>query len=322
MVNLQQEKLRIVILDAQGVNPGDLSWDCFASLGELCIYPFSEDAQVAERIGNAQIALTNKSRITREVMEACPELRYIGVLATGYNAVDIEQAHQRGICVTNIPAYSTMAVAQHTFALLLEACNRTALHIAGVRAGKWERSKSFCYWEQTPVELAGKTLGIIGLGAIGRQVARIGRQFGMEVLAYSRTPGQEEGVRNAELAEVLRESDVLSLHCPLNAQTRHLLRRETLAQMKRGAILINTGRGELIAEEDVYAALEQGQLSWYLADVYTQEPPRGACRLLHHERAMITPHYAWASLEARRRLLEIAQSNLRHFLKGTAQNCV
>lgn len=317
--------MKIVILDGYTLNPGDLSWAGFEALGDVCVYDRTAPEDAAARIGDAPCVITNKVIITPEIMDACPNLRYIGVLATGYNVVDVAQADARGIIVTNIPAYSTPSVAQMTIALLLEACMQVGAHSRSVHAGDWSRCPDFSYRTHPLIELAGKTMGVVGFGSIGRASARIAQALGMRILVYTRTqrPEQLEGdMRFASLDELLAQSDVVSLHCPLTDATHHLICEKTLAQMKRGAILINTGRGPLVDDEAAARALHDGTLYAYAADVLSTEPPRGGSPLLHAPNCILTPHIAWAALESRTRLMDTAVENLRAFLAGTPQNAV
>ncbi len=313
--------MKIVILDGAALNPGDLSWEALAQFGEYTVYPRTDTAQEAiQRIGTSEIVLTNKTPITREILDACPSVRYIGVLATGYNVVDCRAAREKGIPVTNVPSYGTDAVAQFTMALLLEVCHRTGLHDAAVHQGQWERSPVFSFWLTPQSELAGKTMGIIGLGRIGLAVARLAQAFGMRVIAHSRT--KKEGIDCVDLDTLLAQSDIISLHCPLFPETQRLIRQETLAKMKDGAILLNTSRGGLLDEADVAEALESGKLRAAAVDVVSQEPILGSNPLLRAPNCIITPHMAWAPTESRLRLMDCVVENLRCFLSGTAQNVV
>lgn len=313
--------MKIIILDGAALNPGDLSWEALAQFGEYTVYPRTDTAQEAiQRIGTSEIVLTNKTPITKEILDACPSVRYIGVLATGYNVVDCRAAREKGIPVTNVPSYGTDAVAQFTMALLLEVCHRTGLHDAAVHQGQWERSPVFSFWLTPQSELAGKTMGIIGLGRIGLAVARLAKAFGMRVIAHSRT--KKEGVDCVDLDTLLAQSDIISLHCPLFPETQRLIRQETLAKMKDGAILLNTSRGGLLDETDVANALESGKLRAAAVDVVSQEPILGSNPLLRAPNCIITPHMAWAPTESRLRLMDCVVENLRCFLSGTAQNVV
>lgn len=314
--------MKIVILDGICVNPGDLSWEDMSKLGELTIYERTAPQQVVERCVGAEAVITNKVMITDEVMAALPQLKYVGILATGYNVVDIDAAHRRGITVTNIPAYSTDSVAQMTFAHILNITNRVEHYAMEVREGKWSAHPDFCYWNTPLPELAGKTLGIVGLGNTGMRVACIAHAFGMDVFAMTSKNAAylPEGIQKTTLQGLLATSDILSLHCPLNDETFHLINAQTIAMMKRGAILINTGRGPLVDEEAVAKALDEGQLMAYGADVMAQEPPQKNHPLFSHPHAFLTPHIAWATREARERLMVIAANNLKAFAEGEKLN--
>ena len=316
--------MNIVILDAFTANPGDLSWAELERLGSVTVYDRTAAADTVTRCLDADIVLTNKVCLGRQEVERLPRLKYIGVLATGYNVVDIAAASQRGIVVTNVPAYSTDSVAQMVFAHLLTVTNRAEHYARQVRQGRWSTSTDFCFWDSPLTELSGKTFGIVGLGHIGQQVARIAQGFSMHVVAStSKSAGQlPPGVGKAALGELFSLSDVLSLHCPLTVDTRHLVNARTLAMMKPSAILINTGRGPLVDECATAEALSQGRLAAYCADVLTEEPPRSGSPLMACPNAFITPHIAWATLEARQRLIAVATDNVRAFLSGRGQNVV
>ena len=315
---------KIVILDGYAANPGDLSWDALAALGQLTVYDRTQPDETVMRAREAEVVLTNKVYIGRQEMEQLPCLRYIGVLATGYNVVDIDAAHERGIVVTNVPAYSTESVAQMVFAHLLTAVNRTEHYALQNRRGRWSDCPDFCYWDTTLTELAGKTFGIVGLGNIGRRVAAIANAFGMRVIAFTSKSAEAlpSYVGKCSMEQLLSESDVLSLHCPLTPTTRHLINRQSLAKIKPSAILINTGRGPLVCDEDVAEALQAGRLAAYCADVMTQEPPQTSNPLLTCDRAYITPHIAWATREARQRLVAVAIANVGAYTEGRPQNQV
>lgn len=317
--------MKIVILDAYASNPGDLSWDELARLGDLTVYDRTEPDQVVARIGDAQAILVNKCPISQEVMEACPGLKYIGILATGYNIVDVKAAARLGVTVCNVPAYSTVSVAQFVFALLLEHCHRVGRLSDQVRQGRWSSNPDFCFWDGQLVELWGKTMAVVGFGSIGRRVAQLAQAFGMEVLAVAHHPESvtdTQGARLVTLEEALKEADFVTLHAPLTDETRHMLDREAIAGMKAGAVLINTARGPLVVEQDVADALKSGHLGGYLADVLDQEPPRDGSPLLTAPNCILTPHVAWAPHEARARLLEVCAENLRAWQQGKAQNVV
>lgn len=313
---------KIIVLDDEGLGSEPLGWEALAELGETRQYRQTPRELVAGRIGESEIVLTNKAVIDRAIMDACPGMKYIGVLSTRYNVVDIEAAQERGIVVTNIPAYSTYAVVQHSIALLLEVCNHVHLHHEAVKAGRWENSPKYCFWEKPLIELAHKTMGILGLGAIGQGMARAAQALGMQVIAHTRTPKNLPGVQEVSLEELLARSDVLSIHCPLTQQTEGMIAKKQIALMREGAILINTASGKIVREEDVLAALEEGGLGFYLADVMASEPPCKGDRLAHHERSILTPHLAWSPIETRRRLVKIAVSNVREYLRGNIQNSV
>lgn len=313
--------MKIVVLDGAALNPGDLSWDWLGEIGEYTVYPRTDTAEeTIERIGDCEIVLTNKTPIDADILDRCPSIRYIGVLATGYNVVDITAARERGIPVTNVPSYGTESVAQFTFALLLEICHRVGLHDEAVHRGAWEQSPVFSFWLTQQRELVGKTMGIIGLGRIGMAAAKLARAFGMEVLAYTRT--EKEGIQCVELDTLLRRSDVISLHCPLLPETTELICSETIAKMKDGAILLNTSRGGLLNEADVAEALRSGKLGYAAVDVVSHEPMNHNNPLLTAPNCIITPHIAWAPLESRRRLMECVEDNLRCFLDGVSKNAV
>ena len=316
--------MKIVILDGYTANPGDLSWQGLEEMGEVTVYDRTKAEETVVRAAEAEIVLTNKVVISREIIAQLPMLKYIGVLATGYNVVDIEAAHERGITVTNVPAYSTESVAQMVFAHLLTVTNRTEHYAIENRKGRWTENPDFCYWDFPHMELAGKTFGIVGLGNIGRRVAEIATAFGMHVKAMTSKSADAlpANIEKATLEDLLSTSDVLSLHCPLTDTTRHLINRETLRQMKPTAILINTGRGPLVNDQDVADALAGGRLAAFCADVLTEEPPKADNPLLKESNAYFTPHIAWASTEARKRLVQVAVDNVRQFINGQPQNVV
>ncbi len=316
---------KIVILDGYAANPGDLSWDGLGRFGELTVYERTAQQDIIPRIGDAGIVFTNKTPITRETLAACPKLRFIGVLATGYNIIDTQAARERGVVVCNVPDYSTGAVAQLVFALLLEICHHVGDHSRAVHKGRWSESPDFCFWDYPLMELAGKTMGIVGYGRIGKAVARLAQAFGMKVMAASRSaaPGREEdGVRFVTREELLRDADVVTLHCPLTPETQGLINRESIGTMKKGAILINTGRGPLVVEKDLAEALNEGRLYAAGLDVATREPLPKDSPLIGAKNCFITPHIAWAPLETRQRLLRITEDNLRLFLEGRPVNVV
>ena len=316
--------MKIVILDGYTANPGDLSWDGLKEMGDVTVYKRTKPEETVERAQGADVVLTNKVVIGKAEMEQLPQLKYVGVLATGYNVVDIETARQRGITVTNVPAYSTESVAQMVFAHLLTVTNRTEHYAQQNRNGRWTASPDFSYADIPLHELAGKTFGIVGLGNIGKRVAQIALAFCMQVKAMTSKEQHQlpAGIEKVSLEALLATADVLSLHCPLTDSTRHLINADTLAKMKSSAILINTGRGPLIDDQAVADALADGRLAAFCADVLTQEPPQADNPLLKLPNAFITPHIAWASKEARVRLIQVATSNVRAFLSGTPQNVV
>lgn len=316
--------MKIVVLDGQGVNPGDISWNRIEELGELTVYPRTAPEEVLQHVGDAEIALTNKTVFDANIIAQLKNTKYIGVLATGYNVVDTKAARERGIVVTNIPAYSTDSVAQMVFAHLLNVSNHVEHYAEETRNGVWSRCPDFCYWNKPLFELAGKTFGIVGLGNIGMKVAQIAQAFDMNVLAYtSKTPDQlPEGIRKTTLDGLFGASDVVSLHCPLTDTTRELMNNTSIEKMRDGAILINTGRGPLVNEADVVDALASGKLGAYCADVLSCEPPSPSNPLVGAQHAFITPHVAWATLEARLRLMDIAVNNIKSFLEGSPTNVV
>lgn len=316
--------MKIVILDGYSANPGDLSWQPLEQIGELTVYDRTKPEETILRAKDAEIVLTNKVLIKRPEIEQLPKLKYIGVLATGYNVVDVEAAHEHGIIVTNVPAYSTESVAQMVFSHLLTVTNRTEHYAILNRGGKWTSNPDFCYWDTPLTELAGKTFGIVGLGNIGQRVAAIANAFAMKVVAYTSKAADKlpSYISKRTMEELLAESDVLSLHCPLTPDTQHLINRQTLGQMKPSAILINTGRGPLINDQDVADALKANRLRAFCADVLTEEPPKADNPLLSCDNAFITPHIAWASNEARIRLIDVAIGNVRAFANGKPINVV
>ena len=318
--------MKIVILDGFTSNPGDLNWDKMEALGDLTVYEYTpnQTADIVDRLQDCEIALTNKTVITAEVMEACPGLQYIGVLATGYNVVDMAAAATHGITVTNVPGYSTQAVAQQAFALLLDICSHAAHHSKEVHNGRWSRGRDFCFWDYPLIELDHKTAGIIGFGQTGKAIGRVAKAFGMRVI----TNGSHESLEGKAIGEyvsreqLLKESDVIFLACPLNEQTKDLVCKETIAQMKDGVILINTSRGGTIVEKDLAEALHSGKVYGAGVDVVSVEPAKPDNPLLACENCVITPHIAWAAKEARVRLIDIASGNVKCFLEGKAQNVV
>lgn len=316
--------MKIVVLDGQGVNPGDMSWQPIEQFGELKVYARTSADEVLEHVGDADIALTNKTIFDANIIASLKKTKYIGVLATGYNVVDIKAAAEHGIVVTNIPAYSTDSVAQMVFAHLLNVANRVDHYANDTRNGAWSRCPDFCYWDTPLMELSGKTMGIVGLGNIGMRVAHIAHNFGLDVFAYTSKNSVDlpEFIHKTTIDGLLGTSDIVSLHCPLTESTRELINSSTLAKMRHGAILINTGRGPLVNEADVAVALKSGQLGAYCADVLCSEPPSPSNPLMAMPNAFITPHVAWATKEARQRLMTIAENNIRAFLEGNPINIV
>ncbi|MGM0233647.1 D-2-hydroxyacid dehydrogenase [Enterococcus sp. AZ094] len=319
--------MKIVVLDGYALNPGDLAWQGFEELGEVTVYDrtsYTDKQEIIERIGDAEAILTNKTPITADVLKACPQLTYIGVLATGYNVVDLAAAKEQGITVTNIPSYSTNAVAQATFALLLEVTNQVGHHNRSVHQGDWQTSKDFSYWQTPLMELAGKTIGLIGYGAIAQAVATIAHAFQLKVIYFNHRPkpAQADWAKQVSLAELYQEADIISLHVPQFPETEKMIDRTASAQMKPSAILINTSRGGLIDEAAVAEALKIGQIAALAADVVSKEPIAADNPLLQAPNCYLTPHIAWAPVETRRRLMGIAVANLSGFKAGTAQNVV
>ena len=315
--------MKIVILDAYAANPGDLSWDEFAALGELTVYDRTAQEDAAARIGDAEVVFINKVRLTDEIFAACPNLKLVSILATGYNIVDLAAAKRRGITVCNVPGYSTRAVVQMTFALLLEICQQVGLHSGAVHTGRWQTCPDFCFWDRPLIELDGKTMGIVGYGAIGSAVGTVAQALGMKLLVTARHEKPvPEGARFVSLPELLAQSDVVSLHCPQTAENARMIDAGALAQMKDGAILLNTARGGLLDEQAVADALRSGNLLAAGMDVVSAEPIRADNPLLTAPNCFLTPHIAWAPLETRRRLQAISAENLRAFLAGKPQNVV
>lgn len=315
--------MKIVILDAYAANPGDLSWDEFATLGDLTVYDRTAQEDAAARIGDAEVVFINKVRLTDEIFAACPNLKLVSILATGYNIVDLAAAKRRGITVCNVPGYSTRAVVQMTFALLLEICQQVGLHSGAVHTGRWQTCPDFCFWDRPLIELDGKTMGIVGYGAIGTAVGTVAQALGMKLLVTARHEKPvPEGARFVSLPELLAQSDVVSLHCPQTAENARMIDAGALAQMKDGAILLNTARGGLLDEQAVADALRSGKLLAAGMDVVSAEPIRADNPLLTAPNCFLTPHIAWAPLETRRRLQTISAENLRAFLAGKPQNVV
>ena len=311
-------------MDGKGVNPGDMSWKQIQQFGELIVYERTASEEIIDHVGDAEIVLTNKTVFDEDTIAKLKNVKYIGVLATGYNVVDLKAASKRGIVVTNIPAYSTDSVAQMTFAHILNVTNHVDHYARASRDGEWSRCPDFCYWDKPLVELAGKTIGIIGLGNIGMKVANIALNFGMNVIAYTSKEPKEipNGINKASIDNILSDSDIISLHCPLTKQTRELINKDSIAKMKKSVIVVNTGRGPLVNEEDVANALHNGLIGAYCADVMCSEPPYADNPLFVEQNAYITPHVAWASKEARIRLMDIAEKNIHSFLSGKPINVV
>lgn len=316
--------MKIVVLEGNAVNPGDLSWDCLNQFGDVTVYSRTAYADAAARIGDAEIVLINKVPVTAELLDQCPSVRLICVLATGYNVVDCDAAKKRGVIVCNVPAYGTNAVAQFTFSLLLELCNRVGHHNKLVHDGVWTSCPDFCFWDTPQMELAGKTLGIIGFGQIGRAVGKIANAFGIRTLAYSRSRCAEgqQIAQYVDLDTLLSESDIITLHCPLTPATQGIINAETIAKMKDGAIVLNTARGPLIDEAALCSALKSGKLRGAAMDVVSAEPIRAENPLLDAPNCIITPHMAWAPLEARQRIIDITVQSIRAYLAGKPENAV
>ena len=316
--------MKIVMLDAHTANPGDVSWAPFEAIAPVEFHPRTPVAETVARCAGAPIVITNKAPMTRQIIESLPDLKYIGVIATGFNIVDTVAAKERGVIVTNVPGYGTPAVAQHVFALILELANNVGTSAQSVAAGGWQRCPDFCYYDKPIIELAGRTLGIIGYGEIGAAVARIAQAFGMKVLASKRnwSGGPPAGIEAADTDTIFREADVISLHCPLTDATKHLVNERTLGLMKKSALLINTGRGPLIDDQALAAALEAGTIAGAGVDVLSMEPPKDGNPLLNAKNCLVTPHVAWASREARLRLIDACAANVKAFLAGSPVNVV
>ena len=317
--------MKIVVLEADALNPGDLSYGCLDQFGDVTLYEHtkSEDEAIA-RIGDSEIVLVNKVPVTETLLDACPNIKLICVQATGYNIVDCEACARRGIPVTNVPSYGTAAVAQFTMALILEMCHRVGLHNHSVHQGDWAKAESFCYWLTPQMELAGKTLGIIGFGRIGQAVGKLAAAFGMKVITYNRSES-EEGRKIADYVDLdtlFTQSDIISLHCPLFPETEKIINIANIAKMKDGAMLVNTARGGLVDEKALVEALESGKLRYAAVDVVSQEPMRADNPLLKTRKCIITPHIAWAPVESRQRLMDCVEENIRAYLEGEPQNVV
>ena len=316
--------MKIVILDGHTENPGDLSWSGFEKLGNLTVYDRTPEDQIIKRIGDAEIIITNKTPMTASILDACPSIKYIGLLSTGYNVVDTEAAKGRNIPVSNIPTYGTSAVAQFTIALLLEICNRVGHHSETVKNGKWENCPDFCFWDHPLIELSGKTMGFIGFGRIGQATGKIAKAMDMEIIACDEHP-TAEGKALAEyvsLDELFKKSDIISLHCPLFQTTEGIINKDSIAKMKNGVIILNSSRGPLIVEQDLADALNAGKVYAAGVDVVSEEPIKGNNPILKAKNCFITPHIAWAPKESRQRLMDIAVANLKAFIDGAPQNVV
>jgi glycerate dehydrogenase len=317
--------MKIVVLDGYTLNPGDLSWDALKKLGELTLYDYTKPEEILERIDDAEIIYTNKTPLTKAIFDAKPNIKFVGVLATGYNVVDVEAAKEKGIPVCNVPTYGTTAVGQFVFALLLEMCHHVWDHNLEVKKGTWTNGRDFCFWNYPLTELAGKTMGIIGYGRIGQTTGKIAQAFGMKVLAYDAYKNEAlecETMKYAELDEVLSQSDVISLHCPLFTETEGMINKETIAKMKDGVMIVNTSRGPLINETDLADALNSGKVAAAGVDVVSTEPILMDNPLVTAKNCIITPHIAWAPKESRARLMDIAVNNLASFIDGKTINSV
>lgn len=317
--------MKIVVLDGYTLNPGDISWEAISKLGDLKVYDRTPENKILERVGDAELVFTNKTPLREDILKEMPRLKYIGVLATGYNVVDVDYAKANGVIVANVPGYGTASVVQMTIALLLELSLHVQEHSDSVRAGDWAASPDFCYWKFPLVELEGKTMGIIGFGHIGQKVADVASSFGMNIIGSSRTQTDQSARNNfrwTEIPELLRESDVVSIHCPLFPETKGLINRESLRTMKPSAFLLNTSRGPIVVDEDLAHALNEGIIAGAGIDVLSVEPPATDNPLFKAKNCIITPHIAWATKEARSRLMEIASKNLEAYLKGSPINVV
>jgi glycerate dehydrogenase len=317
--------MNIVVLEGYPLNPGDLSWDELKKLGNTKIYDKTKNEDALERIGNADAVFVNKTELTREVFENAPNLKYVGVLATGFDNIDVKSAKENNVVVTNVPSYGTSSVAQFVFALLMEMIYHVREHDQAVKKGEWEESESFCFWKYPLVELKDKKFGIIGYGRIGMETGKIAKAFGMKVLAHTRTPDkslEDENLKFVDLDELFKESDFISLHSPLTKETEGMINKKAINKMKKNAMIINTARGSLIVEEDLAYALNIGRIKAAASDVLTQEPPSIDNPLLKAKNMIVTPHIAWAPKEARERLMKTAVSNFKEFLKGNKVNTI
>jgi glycerate dehydrogenase len=317
--------MKIVVLDGYTENPGDLSWNALNRLGDLTVYDRTPVDKIVERVGKAEIVFTNKTPLSMAILKNLPYTKYLGVLATGYNVVDVVTAKELGMTVTNIPTYGTTAVAQMVFALLLEMCHHVGHHSEAVKNGAWSKCPDFCFWDYPLIELVGKTMGIIGFGKIGRAVGQIALVFGMKVLAYDQYQDkslENDSLKYVELDEVFNKSDIISLHCPLFDSTKGIINKKSIAKMKDGAMVINTSRGPLIVERDLAMALNSGKIAGAAVDVLSVEPPEMDNPLINAKNCLITPHISWASKESRQRLMDIAVNNLQSYLMGNSVNVV
>ena len=317
--------MKIVVLDGYTLNPGDLSWDRLSHFGNLKVFERTSVGDILERVGDAEVIFTNKTPLSRETLAALPSVKYVGVLATGYNVVDVGAAKELGITVTNIPTYGTDAVAQFVFALLLEICHHVGSHSEAVKAGDWAKCPDFCFWNYPLIELVGKTIGIIGYGRIGQATGKIAQAFGMRVLAYDMYPDdklESETMRYSDLDAVLAGADIISLHCPLTESNQEMINEDSISTMKDGVIIINTARGPLINEADLAAALASGKVAGVAVDVLSSEPASIDNPLIHAPNCIVTPHIAWAPRESRERLMNIAVDSLKSFLDGQSVNVV
>ena len=318
--------MKLVVSDGYTINPGDLSWDPLKEFGELVVFDRSprDEEEMIRRIGDADILVANKAKVSRRVIDACPNLKFITIQAAGYDVIDYEYAREKGIPLSNVPDYGSAAVAQYAIALLLEICGRVGHHAEAVRQGRWAESGEWCFWDYPMIELAGKTMGIIGFGRIGQHVGKMARALGMDVVAFNRSR-KPEGALIAdyvELDELLRRSDVISLHCPLFPETREIINKNTIAKMKDGVIILNNSRGALVAEQDLADALNSGKVCAAGLDVVSAEPIREDNPLLHAKNCIITPHISWASIESRYRIIESTAGNIRAWLAGNPRNVV
>ncbi|HIY55598.1 MAG TPA: D-2-hydroxyacid dehydrogenase [Candidatus Dorea merdavium] len=317
--------MKIVVLDGYTLNPGDITWEGMEALGELTVYDRTKAEDVAARIGDADVVYTNKTPITKETLDACPNVKFIGVLATGYNIVDIAAAKEKGIPVSNIPTYGTAAVSQFAIGLLLELCHHIGEHSDAVKAGEWTSNPDWCFWKYPLVELDGKTMGIIGFGRIGQDTGKIAQALGMKVLAYDafkRPELETETCHYVDLDTLLAESDVIALHCPLFPDTEGIINKDTIAKMKDGVMIINNSRGPLVVEQDLRDALDSGKVAGAAVDVVSTEPIRMDNPLIGAKNVIITPHISWAPKESRQRLMNIAVDNLKCYVEGKPQNVV